>query len=45
LRTADAVIADPLGRNDEGSQAFGLVQNAMGSPVSRNWKGYWQRAA
>lgn len=32
-------------RKDNGSLAFGLVQNAMGSPVSRNWKGYWQRAA
>ena len=32
-------------RKDNGSLAFGLVQNAMGSPVSRTWKGYWQRAA
>ena len=32
-------------RKDNGALAFGLVQNAMGSPVSRNWKGYWQRAA
>lgn len=32
-------------RKDNGTLAFGLVQNAMGSPVSRNWKGYWQRAA
>ncbi|MGB7317850.1 MAG: IS1595 family transposase [Planktotalea sp.] len=32
-------------RKDNGSMAYGLVQNAMGSPVSRNWKGYWQRAA
>jgi len=32
-------------RKDNGSLAFGLVANAMGAPVSRQWKGYWQRAA
>jgi transposase-like protein len=32
-------------RKDNGSLAFGLVQNAMSAPVSRAWKGYWQRAA
>ena len=32
-------------RTDNGSLARGLVQSAMGSPVSRTWKGYWQRAA
>lgn len=32
-------------RVDNGALAYGLVQNAMGSPVSRTWKGYWQRAA
>lgn len=32
-------------RESNGSLAFGLVSNAMGSPVSRAWKGYWQRAA
>jgi hypothetical protein len=32
-------------RKDNGALAFGLVQNAMGTPVSRAWKGYWQRAA
>jgi transposase-like protein len=32
-------------RKDNGALAFGLVTNAMGAPVSRNWKGYWQRAA
>lgn len=31
-------------RVDNGSLAFGLVQNAMDCPVSRSWKGYWQRA-
>ena len=29
-------------RKDNGALAFGLVQNAMGCPVSRAWKGYWQ---
>ena len=32
-------------RKDNGALAFGLVQNAMGCPVSRAWKGSWQRAA
>jgi transposase-like protein len=31
-------------RKSNGTLAFGLVQNAMGCPVSRAWKGYWQRA-
>ncbi|MFC3181671.1 IS1595 family transposase [Cypionkella sinensis] len=32
-------------RKDNGALAFGLVQNAMGCPVSRAWKGYWQKVA
>lgn len=32
-------------RKDDGSLAFGLVQDAMGAPVSRNRNGYWQGAA
>lgn len=32
-------------RVDNRSLAYGLVANAMGCPVSREWKGYWQRAA
>jgi len=32
-------------RVDNGSMAYGLVECAMDAPVSRNWKGYWQRAA
>ena len=32
-------------RTDNGTLARIVVSNAMGSPVSRNWKGYWQRAA
>ena len=32
-------------RTDNGTLAHILVSNSMGSPVSRRWKGYWQRAA
>jgi transposase-like protein len=32
-------------RHDNGSAARKVVGAAMGSPVSRTWKGYWQRAA
>ena len=32
-------------RTDNGTLAKVVVSNAMGSPVSRNWKGYWKRAA
>ena len=32
-------------RTDNGTQAEIIVSNAMGAPVSRQWKGYWQRAA
>jgi transposase-like protein len=32
-------------RTDNGTLAQIVVSNAMGSPVSRQWKGYWQRAA
>ena len=28
-----------------GTNAMAVVSAAMGHPVSRNWKGYWQRAA
>lgn len=31
-------------RTDNGTLAHVLVSNAMGAPVSRQWKGYWQRA-
>ena len=31
-------------RTSNGGLAHGLVANAMGCPVSRAWKGYWQRA-
>ncbi len=32
-------------RTDNGALAHALVSNAMDASVSRNWKGYWQRAA
>ena len=32
-------------RTDNGTLARIVVSNAMGCPVSRQWKGYWQRAA
>lgn len=32
-------------RTDNGTLAHIAVSNAMEAPVSRNWKGYWQRAA
>ncbi|KQI67061.1 transposase [Loktanella sp. 3ANDIMAR09] len=32
-------------RTDNGTLAHVLVSNAMDAPVSRSWKGYWQRAA
>ena len=31
--------------NSNGENAFGLIANAMAMPVSRTWKGYWQRVA
>lgn len=33
------------GRKDNGTLARTLVANSMASPVSRQWKGYWQRTA
>ncbi|MCK0139616.1 IS1595 family transposase [Aliiroseovarius sp. F47248L] len=32
-------------RTDNGTLAQIVTSNAMGSPVSRSWKGYWQRSA
>ncbi|PYE84795.1 IS1595 family transposase [Pseudoroseicyclus aestuarii] len=32
-------------RTDNGTLAHIMVSNSMGAPVSRSWKGYWQRAA
>jgi len=32
-------------RTDNGTLAHIMVSNSMAAPVSRNWKGYWQRAA
>ena len=30
-------------RNSNGANAVGLLENALTMPVSRTWKGYWQR--
>ncbi|MEZ5870759.1 MAG: IS1595 family transposase [Nitratireductor sp.] len=30
-------------RNDNGTNAYGVIELAMASPVSRTWAGYWQR--
>ncbi len=32
-------------RRSNGENAYGVVAASMASPVSRNWAGYWQRAA
>ncbi len=32
-------------RSDNGALTHIVVSNAMAAPVSRSWKGYWQRAA
>jgi|GEM_PF-2433782 len=32
-------------RRDNGTNARAIVADAMAYPVSRNWKGYWQRSA
>jgi transposase-like protein len=32
-------------RNSNGDNATRLIENAMAMPVSRAWKGYWQRSA
>ena len=32
-------------RVDNGSLAYGPVENALGCPVSRSWKSYWQKSA
>jgi len=32
-------------RTDNGGLAYKVVANSMDAPVSRAWKGYWQRAA
>ena len=31
-------------RTDNGTLAKIVVSNSVGAPVSRAWKGYWQRA-
>lgn len=41
----EAAWRENLRRVDNGSQAMTLTGAAMEAPVSRGWKGYWQRAA
>ena len=41
----EAAWRENLRRADNGSQAMTLTGAAMEAPVSRTWKGYWQRAA
>ena len=40
-----ACFLAPNRRTDNGTLTHIVVSNAMDAPVSRNWKGYWQRAA
>ena len=41
----EAAFKEDHRRSSNGSLAKRIVGLAMGAPVSRNWKGYWQRAA
>lgn len=43
--SAHAAWLEDHRRRDNGANAMAVVTNAMAHPVSRNWKGYWQRAA
>lgn len=42
--SAHAAWLEDHRRRSNGANAFATVANAMAHPVSRNWKGYWQRA-
>jgi hypothetical protein len=42
--SAHAAWLEDHRRNDNGANAYRLVNNAMGHPVSRVWAGYWQRS-
>lgn len=42
--SAHAAWLEDHRRRDNGANALAVVTNAMSHPVSRNWKGYWQRA-
>ncbi len=42
--SAHAAWLEDHRRRSNGENAFATVANAMAHPVSRNWKGYWQRA-
>ena len=43
--SAHAAWLEDHRRRDNGGNAKAVVANAMAHPVSRNWAGYWQRAA
>jgi len=43
-RSTGVAARDDNRRTDNGTLAHVMVSNAMGAPVSSNWKGYWQRA-
>jgi transposase-like protein len=43
--SAHAAWLEDHRRRDNGANAMAVVTNAMAHPVSRNWKGYWQRRA
>ncbi|UJQ93037.1 IS1595 family transposase [Mariluticola halotolerans] len=43
--SAHAAWLEDHRRRSNGENAFATVANAMAHPVSRNWKGYWQRNA
>lgn len=43
--SAHAAWLEDHRRRDNGANAMAVVTNAMAHPVSRNWKGYWQRNA
>lgn len=43
--SAHAAWLEDHRRCSNGENAFATVANAMAHPVSRNWKGYWQRNA
>ncbi|WP_127144918.1 IS1595 family transposase [Pelagibacterium montanilacus] len=43
--SAHAAWLEDHRRRDNGANAMAVVTNAMAHPVSRAWKGYWQRAA
>lgn len=43
--SAHAAWLEDHRRRSNGENAFATVADTMAHPVSRNWKGYWQRSA